>query len=77
MISHKLIIKEMPNGLVSVAMDPDQEGATKAEMEVAAIVNLALEAAGELLIKGTAVMVAGVGIKEHVKRFVDHHSRPR
>lgn len=71
MIICKLIIKEMPDGRVAVAMDPEQTGATEAELRTAHVIDTAMQAAGEVLLKGKEVMAAGVGIKEHIKRFVE------
>ena len=79
MITSTLLIKEMPDGNVMVAMDPDQSGATKAELRVASIMDSALQAVGELILKGSGIMAEGDGIKEHVKKFVELHnpdSRP-
>ena len=53
MITSTLLIKEMPDGNVMVAMDPDQSGATKAELRVASIMDSALQAVGELILKGS------------------------
>lgn len=73
MITCKLIIKEMPDGRVAVAMTPEQTGATKDELRAATVIDAALQAAGELLLKGNGIMAEGDGIKEHVKRFIACH----
>lgn len=75
MITCKLLIKEMPDGRVAIAMNPNQTLSTKAERQCATILDDAIQAASELMLKGKDIIAEGEGIKEYVKRFISQHSK--
>jgi tRNA pseudouridine-54 N-methylase len=70
MITAEIVIKEQPNGKVAVAVNPNQETATREELKVASLINQALEALGELCLAPGDSMLAGTGVRAQVEKAI-------
>lgn len=69
MITCTLILKELDNGVVAFAMEPNQQGATPKEMKFASVLDLAIKTAAEFALSGSGVgeMIEGQDITAHVQ----------
>ena len=76
MVKCTIIIEELDDGRIAFFAHPDQTNATKHELLGASIMDKAVEAMGELMLKhnkdGTMAAGDGQSITEYVKEWVEN-----